>query len=161
MASELQKEDEKRKEFLTNISHDLRTPLTSILGYLNMINEKKFEDEKELQTYIDKVGKKSLFLKSMLDDLFQYSKLTSGDIQIENEAIYLQELLRQIVEEEKLEFQNHNLNLCLNLEKNPINIKGDGELLVRAINNLLSNAFSNGISQVQAYSIFILTNSYS
>lgn len=140
MASELQKEDEKRKEFLTNISHDLRTPLTSILGYLNMINEKKFEDEKEFQSYIHKVSKKSLFLKSMLDDLFQYSKLSSSDIQIEKEALYLQELLRQIIEEEKLEFQDHNLNLCLNLEQKSLTMKGDGELLVRAINNLLSNA---------------------
>lgn len=140
MASELQKEDEKRKEFLTNISHDLRTPLTSVLGYLNMINEKKYEDEDELESYINKINKKSLFLKSMLDDLFQYSKLASGDVKIQNEVIYLQELLRQLIDEEKPEFQNHNLNLSLSLQQEPLNINGDGEMLVRAVNNLLSNA---------------------
>ncbi|OFI05992.1 sensor histidine kinase YycG [Clostridium acetireducens DSM 10703] len=88
MASELEKEDEKRKEFLTNISHDLRTPLISILGYLNMIKEEKYEDEKELESYIDKINNKSLFLKSMLDDFFQYSKLSSRDIQFNKEYIY-------------------------------------------------------------------------
>ena len=72
MASELEKEDEKRRTFLTNISHDLRTPLTSILGYLNMIKEEKYEDKKEFENYIDKINRKSLFLKSMLDDFFSY-----------------------------------------------------------------------------------------
>ncbi|WP_027624601.1 sensor histidine kinase [Clostridium lundense] len=140
MASELEREDEKRKEFLTNISHDLRTPLTSILGYLKMIKEEKYEDEKELEGYIDKINNKSLFLKSMLDDFFQYSKLSSRDIEFNKENIYIQELIRQLVEEEEPVFQNNDLLLCSTLLKEPINIEGDGELLVRAVNNLLSNA---------------------
>ncbi|MBU3173519.1 HAMP domain-containing sensor histidine kinase [Clostridium estertheticum] len=139
MASEIQKEDEKQKEFLTNVSHDLRTPLTSIIGYLSMIKDGKFEDEKELQYYLDKINRKSLFLKSMLDDFFKYFKLLSNDIQVNNQVIYLQELIRQLIEEEAT-FKNNNLKLSSSLDEEQINIKGDSELLVRAITNLLSNA---------------------
>lgn len=109
MASELEIEDEKRKEFLTNISHDLRTPLTSILEYLNMIKEQKYKDGSEFKSYIDKVSSKSLFLKSMLDDFFQYSKLSSRDIEVNSNTIYIQELVRQLVEEEEPVFQHKNL----------------------------------------------------
>ncbi|WML32770.1 histidine kinase dimerization/phospho-acceptor domain-containing protein [Clostridium sp. OS1-26] len=87
------------RTFLTNISHDLKTPLTSILGYLNIIKEEKYEDKKEFESYIDKINRKSLFLKSMLDDFFQYSKLSSKDIEFNKEIIYVQELIRQIVKE--------------------------------------------------------------
>lgn len=140
MASELEEEDVKRRTFLTNISHDLRTPLTSILGYLTMINEKKYENKEELNGYIYKINSESLFLKSMLDDFFQYSKLFSKDIKLNKETIYIQELIRQIVEVETVVFKNKNLKLCLTLSNDPIAIKGDGNLLARAVNNLLSNA---------------------
>lgn len=140
MASELEIEDEKRKEFLTNISHDLRTPLTSILGYLNMIKEQKYKDDSEFKSYIEKVTSKSLFLKSMLDDFFQYSKLSSRDIEVNSNNIYIQELVRQLVEEEEPVFQHKNLKICSSLAEEPIQVKGDGELLVRAVSNLLSNA---------------------
>lgn len=140
MAEELKNEDEKRREFLTNISHDIRTPLTSIIGYLTMIKEKKYEDKKELDGYIDKVDRKSLFLKSMLDDFFQYSKLSSGDIKLVKEQINIQELIRQLIEEEELVFRENKLKLVSMLDNNKLNMLGDGELIVRAISNLLSNA---------------------
>lgn len=165
LAEKLQKEDKKRKEFLTNISHDLRTPLTSILGYLNMIKEGKYEDEKEFESYINKINRKSLFLKSMLDDFFQYSKLSSKDIEFNNKIIYVQELTRQLVEEEEPVFRDNNLRLCLNLSKEQINIKGDGELLVRAVNNLLSNALKyskkNTIVTIKTYKEIIEKETFS
>ncbi|WML32767.1 HAMP domain-containing sensor histidine kinase [Clostridium sp. OS1-26] len=165
MASELEKEDEKRRTFLTNISHDLRTPLTSILGYLNMIKEEKYEDKKEFESYIDKISRKSLFLKSMLDDFFQYSKLSSKDIEFNKEIIYVQELIRQIVEEEAPVFQDKDLQLSLSLSKEPISIKGDGELLVRAVNNLLSNALKyskkNTVVNIEVYKELIEKDTFS
>ncbi len=165
MASELEKEDEKRRTFLTNISHDLRTPLTSILGYLNMIKEEKYEDKKEFENYIDKINRKSLFLKSMLDDFFSYSKLSSKDIEFNKEIIYVQELIRQIVEEESPVFQDKDLQLSLSLSKEPISVKGDGELLVRAVNNLLSNALKyskkNTVVNIEVYKKLIGKDSFS
>lgn len=140
MASELQSEDENRKEFLTNISHDLRTPLTIIMGYINMIKEKKYENEEELDEYVQIMEKKSQFLKGMLDDFFQYSKLSSMDLELNIENIYLQELIRQIVEEECSVFKDKDLELSLTLTEKTINIQGDGEFLYRAVDNLLSNA---------------------
>lgn len=165
MASELEKEDEKRRTFLTNISHDLRTPLTSILGYLNMIKEEKYEDKKEFESYIDKINRKSLFLKSMLDDFFQYSKLSSKDIEFNKEVIYVQELIRQIAEEEAPVFQDKDLQLSLSLTKEPISVKGDGELLVRAVNNLLSNALKyskkNTVVNIEVYKELIGKDTFS
>ncbi|OPJ60740.1 sensor histidine kinase [Clostridium oryzae] len=140
MVSELQTEEDKRKEFLTNISHDLRTPLTTIIGYINMIQERKYETEAELYEYISIMNRKGSYLKTMLDDFFDYSKLSSKDIEFNVEVIYIQELVRQIIEEEASFFKKGDLELIAALDDNPINISGDGELLYRAINNLLSNA---------------------
>lgn len=140
MAQELQNEDMKRKEFLTNISHDLRTPLTSIIGYLTMIKEKKYGDKKEFDSYLNKMNRKSTFLKSMLDDFFKYSRLSSGDIKLIIKKINIQELIRQLIEEEEIVFKNNDLELNHIFYEREVNILGDGELIVRAINNLLSNA---------------------
>ncbi|MCS4520153.1 hypothetical protein JTT02_14765 [Clostridium botulinum] len=68
MASRLEEEDYKKREFITNISHDLRTPLTTILGYTKMIEESKYENVEELNRYIDMINKKGIYLKSLLDD---------------------------------------------------------------------------------------------
>ena len=76
----------------------------------------------------------------MLDDFFKYFKLSSKDIKVSNQVINLQELIRQLIEEEEPIFKDNNLKLSSNLNEEPINISGDSELIVRAINNILSNA---------------------
>lgn len=140
MTSEMEKEDKKRSEFLTNISHDLRTPLTTILGYINMIKNGKYVSKDELNSYVDIMNKKGLYLKNILDDFFQYSKLSSKDIVLEKQKIELNELARQIVQEEEDEFIKNNLILSINLMQEFIYIYVDPNLFLRAVNNLLSNA---------------------
>ncbi len=140
MASRIDKEDKKRSEFLTNISHDLRTPLTTILGYINMIKNGKYVSKNELNSYIDIMNKKGLYLKDMLDDFFQYSKLSSKDVVLEKQMLELNELARQIAEEEEDEFIQNKLKLSLNLREESIYIDVDPNLFLRAVNNLLSNA---------------------
>ncbi|QAA32496.1 sensor histidine kinase [Clostridium manihotivorum] len=140
MAEELQKEDDKRKEFLTNISHDLRTPLTTITGYIKIIKEKKYRDTEEVGKFVDIMERKSNHLKYMIDDFFQYSKLASNDIDMNKEKLYLQELIRQIVVEEQPVFKQSQLELLLYLDNKDIIVFGDGELIFRAVSNLLSNA---------------------
>lgn len=141
MASELENEDIKKREFITNISHDLRTPLTTVLGYLKIIEEEKYSSTEELKGYLGIINRKSLYLKNLLDDFFDYSKLSSKDINLNFTNIYAQEILRQIFFEEKERFSQKDLELKLNLPETPYYLKGDGELLERAINNLLSNAY--------------------
>ncbi|MHC6180735.1 sensor histidine kinase [Clostridium sp. JNZ X4-2] len=140
MASKIEKEEKSRNEFFTNISHDLRTPLTTILGYINMIKNGKYDSEKELANYIDIMNRKGLYLKNMLDDFFQYSKLASNDVILEKQYLQLNELARQIAEEEEGEFMQKGLKLSLKLPQEPIGIKADPNLFLRAVNNLLSNA---------------------
>lgn len=141
MASKIEKEEKSRNEFMTNISHDLRTPLTTILGYINMIKNNKYESKNELDNYVDIMNKKGIYLKNMLDDFFEYSKLSSNDIILEKQKLELNELARQIAEEEEDEFTQNGLKLSINLPQESIYIEADPNLFLRAVNNLLSNAF--------------------
>lgn len=140
MALSLENEEQKKNEFLTNISHDIRTPLTTILGYLEMIKREKYESKEELEQYMAIMERKGIFLSSMLEDFFQYSKLSSGDIKLEVSEFELNELLRQFLEEEEENFKKRKLSLKLKLFKEPIICMGDIQLLIRVVSNLLSNA---------------------
>lgn len=140
MATRLEEEEHKKNEFITNISHDLRTPLTTMLGYIKMIEEFKYEDEEELNKYIHMINKKGIYLKSLLDEFFTYSKLNSNDIKVKYSSIDCNLFLQQIIEEEKINFMEKNLKLKLLDIENKVYINADGELMVRAIYNLLSNA---------------------
>ena len=140
MAAELENEERKRNEFLTNISHDLRSPLTTILGYVDMIKKEKYDSKEEMTKYIDVMERKGVFLKKMLEDFFEYSKLTSKDIELKLSSIELNELGRQIFEDESAAFEEKRLKLNLKLSDKPIYAKVDSELFIRAINNLISNA---------------------
>ncbi|EPY2277192.1 HAMP domain-containing sensor histidine kinase [Clostridium sporogenes] len=140
MANRLQEEEHKKNEFITNISHDLRTPLTTILGYIKMIEESKYENKEELNRYIHIINKKGMYLKSLLDDFFTYSKLNSNDIKVKYSNVDCNLFLQQIIEEEKINFMEKSLHLKLLGIENKVYINADGELMVRAIYNLLSNA---------------------
>lgn len=140
MANRLEEEEHKKSEFITNISHDLRTPLTTILGYIKMIEESKYENKEELNRYIHMINKKGMYLKSLLDDFFTYSKLNSNDIKVRYSNVDCNLFLQQIIEEEKINFMEKSLDLKLLDIENKIYINADGELMVRAIYNLLSNA---------------------
>lgn len=140
MTTKLQEEDNKKREFITNISHDLRTPLTTMLGYLKMVEESKYENKEELEKYIAMINRKGNYLKSLLDDFFNYSKLSSKDIKVNKTNIDIQLFLEQVVDEEKISFEENDLALELQSIDRKHIISADSELMARAIYNLLSNA---------------------
>ena len=140
MAENLKDEDIKQKEFITNISHDLRTPLTTILGYLKMIEEKKYEDEEQLNTYIGIINRKSVYLKSLVDDFFNYSKLMSKDIEINMTKINVNECLKELLFEEEKAFADCNLTIKSDIEDAAMYINGEPMLIARVFENLFSNA---------------------
>lgn len=140
MTTKLQEEDNKKREFITNISHDLRTPLTTMLGYLKMVDESKYEDKEELEKYIAMINRKGNYLKSLLDDFFHYSKLSSKDIEVNKTNIDIQLFLEQVADEEKISFEENDLALELQSIDRKHIIRADSELMARAIYNLLSNA---------------------
>ena len=140
MAKELEDKDSMEKEFITNISHDLRTPLTTILGYSKMLEQRVYSNEEELERYVSIINKKGIYLKNMLDDFFDYTKLCSKDMELENVKINLNEMIMQLLDGEELSFKEKHLNLNVALEKDAIYTYGNSMLIARAIDNLISNA---------------------
>lgn len=141
MAQRLQEEDDRKKEFITNISHDLRTPLTTMLGYLNIIEEDKYDSKEELKSYVKVMKNKGKYLESLLNDFFSYSKLSSKDVKLSCCDINCKLFLEQILLEEKSYFARKNLNLDFNCKEGEYIINADSELVVRAFYNLLTNAY--------------------
>ena len=140
MVEQLQNQEEEEKEFITNIAHDLRTPLTTILGYSKMIEDKVYENEEELQRYISIINRKGTYLKTMLEDFFQYSKLNSKDWPMEKMEINLNELVLQLINCEESAFIKKGLQLDVNLYNKKLLILGDPTLISRAFSNLISNS---------------------
>ena len=154
MASQLRERFEKERaiekgksEFITNISHDLRTPLTSIIGYLALINEKQYRNKKELEMYIQNTYNLTLKLKTLINELFEYTKLSLPDVKLRKEKVELGNLLSQLVGEYIPIFEKQQLIVELNIMNKDIWVWADIEKLVRVFDNLLSNtekySFSN------------------
>lgn len=140
MAQEIMEQDASQKEFITNISHDLRTPLTTILGYSKMIEEKKYSNEEELERYVSVINRKGMYLRTLLEDFFDYAKLSSMDIKMDKEVININESIRQLLDGEEISFKEKGLELEVLLESKSIYTYGDPMLIARALENLISNA---------------------
>ena len=146
MASQLRERFEKERaiekgksEFITNISHDLRTPLTSIIGYLALVNEKQYRNKEELEMYIQNTYNLTLKLKTLINELFEYTKLSLPDVKLRKEKVELGNLLGQLVGEYIPIFEKQQLIVKLNIINKDIWVWADIEKLVRVFDNLLSN----------------------
>lgn len=142
---EKERESEKTKhELITNIAHDLRTPLTSIIGYVELLGSKDSLSEQERKKYTDIVLNKSKRLESLIEDLFGLTKLNYGKITMNVETIDLIKLLTQLLEEAYPSFIENNLMYELRTNENKIEINGDGNLLARLFDNIITNAIKYG-----------------
>jgi len=140
MAQDLQQQELNQKEFITNISHDLRTPLTTILGYSKMIEQKVYSNEEDLERYVSIINEKGNYLKNMMDNFFDYAKLCSRDMKLEKVVINLNELIMQLIDGEEINFKNKDLKLDALLQNKSMHIYGDSMLIARALSNLINNA---------------------
>lgn len=140
MAQEIQHKELNQKEFITNISHDLRTPLTTILGYSKMIEQKVYSNEEDLERYISIITKKCNYLNTMMDDFFHYAKLSSSDMELEKVTINLNELVMQLLDGEEINFKKNDLKLDVLLLNKSIYTYGDSIFIARALGNLINNA---------------------
>ena len=141
-----EKESEKTKnELITNIAHDLRTPLTSIIGYLDiLVNNKNLTDDKK-QDYLGIAFEKSKKLEVLIEDLFSFTKMNYGDeLAVNKERIDLIELLNQLVSELYPLFENNDLEYSIQSNVNSLILNLDPKLIVRLFENLINNAIKYG-----------------
>ncbi|NBI30117.1 sensor histidine kinase [Chengkuizengella marina] len=142
-------EEEKRavqskNELVTNVSHDLRTPLTSIIGYLGLIQNDQYKDEVELRYYVDIAYEKSIRLNRMVNDLFEFTKVNNKDVMINYQSFNLIELLKQLSAQFFLELKQANMEIFIHHEDEGVNIDADPDKLMRVFENLISNAIKYG-----------------
>lgn len=139
------KAEKTKNELITNISHDLRTPLTSIKGYLELIKNKKYTEEKQLEQYTNISYNQAEKLELLINDLFEYTKLTNNAVKFEKENINLNELLDQLIEELVPISEEECVTISRNFIKEKIIINVDPNKTARIFENLLINAIRYSI----------------
>ncbi|WP_273381163.1 HAMP domain-containing sensor histidine kinase [Symbiobacterium thermophilum] len=133
-----------RYELITAVSHDLRTPLTSVLGYLQLIDEDRYRDEVELRYYVDMAYEKAKQLKRLIDQLFEFTRTSHGGIVLRPVPINPAELLEQVAEAFVPALQEAGMEYRLRLPDERATVLADPDLLVRVLENLISNAIRYG-----------------
>ncbi|RDZ06451.1 sensor histidine kinase [Priestia megaterium] len=134
------KVEQAKNELITNLSHDLRTPLTSIIGYLTLVKDKQYKNSEELEQYIQTTYSISFKLKNLLDELFEYTKLSLPDVDMQFQKVDLGGLLYQLVGEYTPIFENRGLDVKVKIPDDAVFISIDIEKIIRVFDNLLSNA---------------------
>lgn len=132
--------EQNKNELITNVSHDLRTPLTSILGYVDLLKQNCFEDKEKFVEYISIIDERSKSLNTLINELFEYTKLNSHDIKLNYSTVEICSLVEQLSGEYSLIFKKEGLELISEIPEEDIFVDIDIQMIVRALENLLINA---------------------
>jgi len=136
-----ERENERIKnDLIINVSHDLRTPLTSIIGYLEIIKDKKYKDEKSMEQYIKSAYNTSIKMKKLVNELFEYTKLYNADFKLRKVDVDLASLINQIAGEYIPIFEQNNLILEQKIEDTELKASIDVDQFMRVLDNFLTNA---------------------
>lgn len=143
------KSERLKTELITNVSHDIRTPLTSIITYVDLLKNEK--DQEKVGEYLEIIDQKSQRLKVLTEDLFEAAKASSGNMPVNYERIDILSLITQGLGELDDKIQERKLEFKINQLKDKVYIQADGKLLWRAIENLLSNIFKYALEGSRVY----------
>jgi len=132
-----------KNELITSVAHDLRTPLTSIIGYLDLVSKKELDQETR-ERYISIAYNKSKRLEKLIDDLFTYTKFSFGEVKANITEVDMVKLINQLLDEFYPSFAEYNLEYDFISQCQQAVIMADGDLLARAFANLISNAIKYG-----------------
>ena len=144
------KSERLKAELITNVSHDIKTPLTSIINYVDLLKKEPIENEKAKE-YIEILDSKSQRLKNLTEDLIEASKVSTGNISLRIEKINIVELVRQAIGEFEDRFQKKGLNTILDTSENEIYIMADSKYMYRIIENLFSNIAKYALENSRVY----------
>ena len=133
-----------KTDLITNVSHDLRTPLTSIIGYLSLIEEDKYKDEVQLRYYTNIAYEKAKTLSLLINDLFDLTKMQNNSMPMDKIQINLVELIGQIVSHFEFLFEKEKIKCRVRFSEDKFIIMADPIKLVRAFENLITNAMKYG-----------------
>ena len=136
--------EETKNELITNVAHDLRTPLTSIIGYIDIVNNMPDLTEAQRSEYLKITWEKARKLEKLINELFSFTKISYGGMPMHMEKIDLIKLLEQEVDELYPTFKDNELECVLETDTDSCMVMADGEQLVRVFDNLLGNAVKYG-----------------
>ncbi len=148
--SERMKSEHLKTELITNVSHDIKTPLTSIINYVDLIRKEKPENE-TICSYIEVLERQSGRLKKLIEDLVECSKATTGNIKVQMTPIDAGILLEQAAGEYKEKFAANQLSMLIDKPEHPVIILADGRYLWRVFDNLLGNACKYSLPSSRVY----------
>ena len=144
------KSERMKVELITNVSHDIKTPLTSIINYVDLLKKEKIENE-QAKEYIEILDSKSQRLKKLTEDLVEASKVSTGNISLNLEKINAVELVKQATGEFEDKFKKSGLETIINVDENEINIMADSRYMYRVIENLFSNVSKYALENSRVY----------
>ncbi|THE12490.1 HAMP domain-containing histidine kinase [Bacillus timonensis] len=148
--NEQAKSERLKTELITNVSHDLRTPLTSIITYTELMKTQNLSDD-DRAAYLEIIDRKSKRLKVLIDDLFEVSKMASGNIELNLEKVDLVQLLQQALAEHDDTINASNLQFRVTNSEKPLYALVDGQKMWRVFDNLLGNIFKYSLEHSRVY----------
>ena len=151
------KTERMKTELITNVSHDLKTPLTSIITYVDLLKKENLESKKANE-YLNVLETKSESLKKLIYDLLEISKVSSGNIEVNLEKISFEELIIQSLGEYEKDLKNSKLQIKLNIVN--VDIIADGRRLWRSISNILENVIKYSVENSRVYISLFETENY-
>lgn len=144
------KSERLKTELITNVSHDIKTPLTSIINYVDLIKQENIQNEK-VKEYIEILDNKSQRLKKLIEDLVEASRVSTGNVKLNLEKINIVELINQAVGEFEDKFESKGLDIVINSNENEIFIFADSRYMYRIIDNLFSNISKYALQNSRVY----------
>ncbi|BBF43078.1 sensory transduction protein kinase [Lachnospiraceae bacterium KM106-2] len=132
--------EQTKNELITNVSHDLRTPLTSIMGYVTLLQQNGIEDKDKFEEYISVVDRRLKGLNGMINELFEYTKMTSNEYQLNLSKIDLIVILNHLIQEYEIVFEKTGLIIEKHISLEQAYLMADAQKLIRVIQNLFDNA---------------------
>lgn len=149
-AQESIRNERMKADLITNVSHDLKTPLTSIVNYVDLLKRENLDNE-NAKNYIRIIDEKSQRLKHLTEDLVEASKISSGNIHLERQKIDFVELLYQTGGEFNEKFELRELTIITKLPHAAVFVEADGRQLYRAVENLYNNAAKYALEKTRVY----------